>query len=101
MHVSFPADEHWAHIKHTHAPTHQLLAVGLGLLPASDLHVHLVAGVFQFDLQRPPLCLGLGENLLTGSQIQLRSLPAAPTVLEVLSHLDEVWDEKRGRLVNN
>lgn len=77
--------------------TYQLLAVGLGLLSATDLHVHLVACVLQFDLQRSPLRLRFGQPLFARAQFLLGPQPLAAAVVKVLDHLDEVWDGGGGR----
>lgn len=71
--------------------TYQLLTVGLGLLSAADLHVHLVAGVFQLDLQRSPLRLCFGQHFFARAQFLLGPQPLAAAVVKVLDHLDEVW----------
>lgn len=73
-------------------PPYQLLAIRLSLLSAPDLHIYLVAGVFQFDLQGSPLRLRFGERLFARPQLLLGPLPFATTVIKVLCHLDEVWE---------
>ena len=73
-------------------PTYQLLAFSLRLLPAPDLHIYLVAGVFQFDLQGPSLGLTFGEHLFARPQILLSAQPLATTLIKVVCHLDEAWE---------
>lgn len=52
-------------------PTYQLLTISLSLLPAPDLHIYLVAGMFQLDLQGAPLRLRSVERLFARSQFVL------------------------------
>ena len=70
--------------------TYQLLAVSLSLLSAPDLHVDLVASMFEFDLQGSPLGLRFGENLFARAQFLLGPQPFATALIKVLCHLDEV-----------
>lgn len=79
--------------------TYQLLTVGLGLLSAADLHVHLVAGMFQFDLQCSPLRLCFGQHFFARAQFLLGPQPLAAAVVKVLDHLDEVLNGECGTVV--
>lgn len=70
--------------------TNQLLINCLSLLPPADFHVDLVAGVFQFHLKCPPLCLGLRQHLFTGNQVLISSQPLLTALLKVYYHLQEL-----------
>lgn len=72
------------------AATYQLLTLGLGFLPASDLNIYLIAGMLQFDLQSSSLCLGFSEDFFARPQFLLGDHPPAPTVIKVFHRLDEV-----------
>lgn len=73
--------------------TYQLLTISLSLLAPPDLHIHLVAGMLEFDLQGSLLSLCFGENLLARPQLLLKPQPFSATVIKVECHLNELCKE--------
>lgn len=72
-------------------PTNQFRTVSLSFLSPTDLHIYLVAGMFELDLQSSSLRLGLGDHLLACIQLLLESQPSTAAVLKVQGHLNELW----------
>lgn len=63
--------------------THQLLTVRFSFLPSLDLHVHLIASVFQLHVQSAPLGFRFHEEIFVPAELLLRFLPFSPILLKV------------------
>lgn len=78
-----------AHQSNTQSNAHQLRTLGLSSLPPFDLHIHLVTGVLQLDVQGTPPSLCLQQQIFEFLQLLVGSLTFLSEVLEVLHNLDE------------
>lgn len=77
--------------------THQLLAVHFSFLPPFDLHIHLIAGVFELHVQGTALSLCLHEEIFVPAELMLCFLPFPPVLLEVFRQLNKLWGENTRR----
>lgn len=73
----------------TQSHTHQLCALGLSSLSPFDLHVHLVPGMLQLNVQSASPSLCFQQQIFDFLQLLVDSLVFLSEVLEVLHNLDE------------
>lgn len=76
------------------AALYQVLIVGLDFKTFLDLHIHLIAGVFEFDLQGGSGHLRFHQQLFVFLQLEFGTEPFLPDHLEVSHHLNELCRRK-------